>query len=304
VTDANVHLGRIAAGAALGGGLVLDGGAAALALERLGAEAGLPVDDAALGIIRVVEEHMHRAIRAVSVEQGSDPRRAHLVAFGGAGGLHATALARRLGMAGVVVPAHAGVFSALGLLLAPPRTDAARSVLLGPGDHAALDAAVGDMTEAAGRALKASGHAAEGVRTLADVRYLGQSHETTVPYSIGDGASRLAGRFHAAHEERNGFARTGDPIEIVTVRAEATGRPALRWAELPGPEPVGEPSRGRRPMRTPDGAVDSAVWWRPAMRPGFEIVGPAIVEEPEATTVVHSGERAVVGEGGSLEVEW
>jgi N-methylhydantoinase A len=304
VTDANLFLGRIAAGTELGGGLVLDGEAAVRALRRLGDAAGIDAEAAALGILVVVEEHMHRAIRAVSVEQGADPRRAHLVAFGGAGGLHATALARRLDMAGVVVPAHAGVFSALGLLLAPPRADAARSVLLGSDDGARLEAAVGEVSEAARRALGRSGREAEEVRTLADVRYLGQSHETTVPYGVGEGIAVLADRFHAAHRERNGFARPGDPIEIVTVRAEAMARPALRWDELPAPEPVGVEFRGSREMRTREGVVEAAVWWRPALRPETEVIGPAIVEEPEATTVLFSGERAVVTEGGALEVSW
>jgi N-methylhydantoinase A len=304
VTDANLLLGRIAAGTALGGGLVLDGEASAAALRRLGEAAGLDAEAAALGMLVVVEEHMHRAIRAVSIEQGADPRRAHLVAFGGAGGLHATALARRLDMAGVVVPAHAGVFSALGLLLAPPRADAARSVLLGAEDESGLDSAVAEVSEAARLALAKSGHAAEETRTLVDVRYLGQSHETTVAYSAGEGVARLAKRFHAVHEDRNGFARPGDPIEIVTVRAEATGRPALRWSDVPAPVPVGEPSRGSRRMVTGDGVVDATVWWRPALRRGVEILGPAIIEEPEATTVLHAGERAVVGDGGELEVSW
>ncbi len=304
VTDANLFLGRLAAGAELGGGLVLDGGAAQRALARLGSAAGLGIDSAALGIVAVVEEHMHRAIRAVSVEQGADPRRAHLVAFGGAGGLHATALARRLDMAGVVVPSHAGVFSALGLLLAPPRADASRSVLLGPEHRDRVDAAVRDVTDAARRALADAGHEAESVQTLVDVRYLGQSHETTVPYAVGDGRAALEERFHAAHERRNGFARRGDPIEIVTVRAEATGRAALRWDELPAPVPTGEASRGTRPMRTPEGVVEASVWWRPGLRPGTEVAGPAVVEEPEATTVLLPGERATVGDGGALEVEW
>jgi N-methylhydantoinase A len=247
---------------------------------------------------------MHRAIRAVSVEQGSDPRSAVLVAFGGAGGLHATALARRLGMAGVVVPAHAGVFSALGLLLAPPRADAARGVVLEAGDGAALDRSVERVAGDAEAALTEAGDAPVATETLADVRYRGQSHETTVPYRPGEGWRVLAERFHRAHEQRNGFARPDDPIEVVAVRAEAVGAPALSWDDLPSLVPAGEPRRGRRAVLTADGERDAEVWWRPALAPGERVAGPAVIEEPEATTFLDRGERATVHESGALEVSW
>ena len=303
VTDAHVALGRIDPAALLAGRVSLDAGAAREAVARLGSAAALGAGPAALGMVEVVEAHMHRAIRRVSVEEGSDPRRAVLVAFGGAGGLHATSLARQLDMAGVVVPAHAGVFSALGLLLAPPRADAARSVHAG--DGAALDEAVAAVMATAQEALRAAcgGEGGE-VWGYADVRYHGQSHETTVPYRPGEGWRRLAARFHRAHRQRNGFARPGDPVEVVTVRAEAVGRPALRWEDLPAATPRGEARRGRREVRGPSGPREATVWWRPGLPPGSEVVGPAVVEEPDATTWLGPGERAVVHENGALEVSW
>jgi len=298
VTDANLALGRIGAGAELGGSLRLDAIAAAIALAELGRGFGMTPDRVALGMVEVVEAHMHRAIRKVSVEEGSDPRRAALVAFGGAGGLHATALARRLEMDGVIVPPFAGVFSAVGLLLAPPRADAARTVMLRTGPGMA-DAAAAVEADAAA-ALGSPGE----VTVVADVRYRGQSHETSVPYRIGESWEAVAERFHEAHRQRNGFARPADPIEVVTLRAEAVGTPVLRWDDLPPPEPTGEARTGERRVLTQQGQVTASVWWRPGLAPGDEVAGPAVFEEAEATTYLGPGERAIVHDSGALEVTW
>jgi N-methylhydantoinase A len=301
VTDADLVLGRIPIDTRLGGTMPLDPGAASTALARVGERVGLTVQETAAGIVEVVESHMERAVRRVSIEEGADPRQAVLVAFGGAGGLHATALARRLDMNGVVVPAHAGVFSALGLLLAPPRADAARSVRIESDDVGALDRCVAEIGADARDAL---GTRAVRVSTFADARYLGQSHETTVPYRPGDGWRVLAERFHHAHRERNGFARPGDPVEVVTVRAEAVGDPAIRWDDLPEVVPSGDAHRPGRRVSVGGRHVDASGWWRPGLAPGEEIVGPAVIEEPEATTYLGVGERAIVHESGALEVSW
>ncbi|MEX2419867.1 MAG: hydantoinase/oxoprolinase family protein [Acidimicrobiia bacterium] len=298
VTDADLVLGMIGADVQLGGSLRLDSRAAETALRRLGDSVGLGVADTALGVVAVVESHMERAIRSVSVEQGVDPRGSVLVAFGGAGGLHASALARRLGMASVIIPAHAGVFSAFGMLLAPPRADAARSVLLQ--DGADLEEPTHAVTNEALRAMPD----ARTVDLVMDVRYRGQSHETSVPYRPGKGWDVLSQRFHDAHRQRNGFARPDDPIELVTIRAEATGNPALTWAEVPHRVESGDPSRGTRQVLTGAGEVAASVWWRASLAPGSEVMGPAVIEESEATTFVGVGERVVVHESGALEVSW
>jgi len=297
VTDANVVLGRIAPTAALGGRLTIDPDRSSTVLSRLGASLGLDVEEAAAGVVRVVEEIMAGAIRTVSIEQGADPRDAWLVAFGGAGGLHATALARSLDMAGVIVPPHGGVFSAVGLLLSPPRVDIARTVSIGRGDDP--DPAVAGIAAGAARRLPGGT-----VETMIDVRYLGQSHEVTVPYAVGDGWDTLAGRFDALHRERNGFARPGDPIEIVTIRATATGSPAIGPDEAFSWTPSGDAYVGTRTVVTPVGRVDAAVWRRAGLSPGAAIEGPAVVEETEATTWLGPGERAVVSATGALEVTW
>ena len=246
---------------------------------------------------------MARAIRTVSVEQGADPRDAALVAFGGAGGLHATALARKLEMASVVVPPFAGVFSAFGLLLSPPRHDVALSVLLRGGDR--LAGMVSKVTRRAGKQYKAqTGGEADSIACVLDMRYLGQAHETSVPYSIDMDWDDLTNRFHQAHQSMNGFARPQDPVEIVTVRAEAVGTPAMTWDALPAFSPSGPAENGHRQVMTSVGVEDASVWRREGLALGAEVVGPAIIEEGQATTYLNRGERAVVAETGALEVSW
>ncbi|MDH3471728.1 MAG: hydantoinase/oxoprolinase family protein [Acidimicrobiia bacterium] len=297
VTDANLALGRLSSATTLADGLSLSGAAAAAALELN----GLDPLAVAEGMVAVIEENMARAIRAVSVEEGVDPRQATLISFGGAGGLHATSLAKRLAMAGVVIPPHAGVFSALGLLLAPARADAARS--LGVGEE--LDKAVEQVRGVAAAELGATTEVTEmSTTSLVDARYLGQSHEIAVPYEPGGGRNALEQRFHRLHHERNGFARPEDPVEVVTVRAEATQPAPLSWHDLPAIRPSGEASRGTRMIHTAQGDFDSDVWWRPGLTPGTEVVGPAIVEEPEATTYLGPRERGTVHSSGAIEVSW
>jgi N-methylhydantoinase A len=218
VTDANLLLGRLPA--ELPGGLVLDRDAAAAALDG--------IDPAA--VVDVVNAEMLRALRVVSVERGHDPREFALVAFGGAGPLHACALAEELGMEAVLVPAAAGVLSALGLAAGDERRDRVVSHVR------PLD----DVEE-----LPPDGEA--------DLRYRGQSFELAVP--LGDG---LAERFHQAHEERYGYADRGREIEIVAVRtAEVTPGPEL---QLPG----GEPRRASGPALV---ELDGSTLWIP---PGWE----------------------------------
>lgn len=298
VTDANVVLGRIAGDAALGGRLGIDALLAERAIGVLGEQAGLAPAETALGMVRVVEEVMAGAVRSVSIEQGIDPRGATLIAFGGAGGLHTTSLARALGMNEVLVPAHAGVFSALGLLLSPPRVDEARSVLLRSGDQR-LDSEVSAVgAEAGDRAPGAD------VTTTVDVRYLGQSHELTVPYAPGEGWDLLARRFHALHEVRNGFHRRSDPIEAVTVRAAALGTAWFTIDDLPRWVGSGETHIGSRSVLTVDGPVDAARWRREGLAVGVSVEGPAIIEERDATTWIGRDERALVQENGALEISW
>ena len=297
VTDANVALGRIAPDASLGGRLTIDRSLSDVVLSVLGSPLGLTIEETALGVIRVVEEVMAGAIRTVSIEQGADPRDAWLVAFGGAGGLHATALARSLDMAGVIIPPFGGVFSAAGLLLSPPRVDLAHSVLLREGENP--DQEINRLGSEALQRLP------EGtLETLADVRYLGQSHEITVPYSAGDGWGLLAERFHALHRKRNGFSRENDQIEVVTIRATVTGTPAIDPETAFSWSANGEARLGTRRVVTSTGPTEAVVWRRAGLTIGTKIAGPSVIEEREATTWIGPGEQAVVSQTGALEVTW
>ena len=290
VTDANVLRGHIPSSLALGGTVSLDLEAGEDAANRLAAEAGLPVERLVSGGLEVVDAHMERALRSVSVEEGADPRDSVLVAFGGAGGLHASRLARRLGITRVLVPPLSGVFSALGLLLAAPRADAARTVMLDDrsGD---LARATADVTsEATARFQDMFGHPPSRVANTVDMRYRGQSHELEVP---GDGGwDGLAARFHAAHLERFGFDRPREAIEVVNLRATAYGEPPLDWGDLPSLETKSEPVGG-------DG-----IWQRDSLPAGFTLSGPAVVVEDDSATLLEEGDRMTVLDDGALEITY
>ncbi len=304
VTDAHVVLGTIGGSSRLAGTVPIDGAAAASVTAELGARLGLAPDEAAAGVVRVVEEVMAGAIRRVSLEEGADPREATLVAFGGAGGLHAVSLARRLDMAGAVVPPHTGVFSALGLLLSPPRVDVVRGLLMTAADGPDLGAHAAAVEAEATARLGATGSRPVAVAASVDARYLGQSHELNVPCPHGSTWETISAEFHRLHERRNGFARRSDPIEIVAVRAAATGDPELRWGDIGAARPVGPARIGERRVLESGAMVEAVRWRRAGLAPGDEVVGPAVVEEDDATTYVPRASRAVVHDSGALEVEW
>lgn len=304
VTDADLLVGRLSADVPLADGISLDQGAAVEALQRVGDNVGLDAVGTALGMIEVVESHMERAIRRVSVEEGFDPAGAALVAFGGAGGMHASPLARRLGMGTVLVPPHAGVLSALGLLLSPPRLDAAHTTFLEPAEEDGLRrAATGLAATLSEEFRSAVGLVPSHVTLAADLRYRGQAHETTVEYRPSEGIGALVDRFHDAHRLRNGFDRRGDQVEVVTVRASAVGRPILNLSDLPGHQPSGPADVGSREVLTADGGVDARVWRRRGLVPGSEILGPAVIVDDEATIWVDVDARARLHESGTLVID-
>ena len=207
VTDADLVLGRIPRDAAFAGLGRLDLEAARGALARAGVDAE--------GVVRVVDAAMERAVRVVTVERGVDARECALVAFGGAGPLHACAVAEALGMRAVIVPPRAGVCSAVGLLGAPEAREVVRSYA-GTGVQSAL----AQVAREARALVGADAH----VETAVDCRYIGQSHELTVATPAD---------FPAEHERRNGHARPGAPVEIVAVRARATRLAPRAVTELP-----------------------------------------------------------------------
>jgi N-methylhydantoinase A len=292
VTDADLALGGLADGARLGGDVVLRQDLAEQALARLGEDLGLTAQEAALGVVRVADTEMVRALRVISVERGLDPRDFALVAFGGAGGLHACALAEELGCATVLVPRAAGVLSALGLAISDVRHDHVRPVLEAGADE--LDTAFRDLEEIALEALPEAS-----LERFADLRYAGQSFELTVP---GGSLEDLHAAFHAAHERRYGYRNDDEIVQVVNLRVVATrsgARPALR-------EPAAD-ERGsvvaHRPLILDAGEVRAAVHDRSRMGSGSRVTGPAVVEFPEATCLVRPGWTGVVDDVGTLRLE-
>ena len=226
VTDANLLLGRLDPSHFLGGRMTLDGAAARTAARPLAEALALSLVEVAEGVIRVADAHMEQAIRVISVERGFDPRAFTLLPFGGAGPMHALALADALHISCVLAPRYPGVLSALGLVLADFTVDHSRTVMQPLANMAAADlaAAFAPLLARARADLAAEGFAGEEVvleRAL-DLRYRGQSFELTIPLAgerfAGDEPTDAARRFHAAHETRYGHARADAPVELVNVR--------------------------------------------------------------------------------------
>ena len=292
VTDANLFLGYLEDGATLGGEVVLRRELAEQALERLGSELGLDALQTALGIVRVANAEMTRALRVISVERGLDPRDFALVAFGGAGGMHACALADELGMRTLVVPKAAGVLSALGLAISDVRRDYVEP-LLGELEPDRLEGPFAELEERARADLDDPRLA-----RAADLRYRGQSFELTVD---ADEPDQLAARFHDAHEQRYGYRMEEEAVELVNVRVTATlavEKPALEEAAAEG-----DGRAGRRRASFDEEWTEVDVFDRTEMGAGSEVSGPALVELPEATCVVAPGWSGRVDEAGSLILE-
>jgi N-methylhydantoinase A len=282
VTDANLVLGRLPAESPIAAGLELDVGAARAALERLGVGSA---EEAAAGVVDVAVNAMVQALRVVSVERGHDPAGAELIAFGGAGPLHACELATQIGATRVLCLPASGVLSALGLAAAEQRRDASRSLLRPIADAPDLDRAVAELIDA---------RDGEEVRGAADLRYAGQSFELLIPFGGGD----LAETFHAEHERRYGHADPGRAVELVTLRAAAV-RPGaqVRLAA------TGEVERSTRTIRWDGEDVEATVLSGTGLPPGTTVEGPAVVEFPETTCLVPPGWSGASDDQGILRLE-
>ena len=304
VTDANVVLGYIGDDTALGGELTLNTDAAESVLADLARAADLPdAEAAARGVVRVANATMTRAIRAATVERGHDPREFDLVAFGGAGPMHAAALAADLDMDRVVVPAPAGVLSAYGLLAADETHDAVRTVTqpLADADPAGIDAIYDDLIESV--LAEASDPDATKIERAADCRYDGQSFELTVAVESFTQDS-VAEAFDSAHERAYGYSLDA-PVELVNLRVTATIEGAPPDIDHAG---AGDAVVGSREAIFPDGdagttPVSTPVYDRPRVAVGKTVSGAAIFESDESTTVLPPGWTATVRDDGALVIQ-
>jgi len=295
VTDANLYLGYLDDGTQLGGEVVLQRELSEKALAALGEELGLAAEEVALGVVRVANAEMTRALRIISVERGLDPRDFALLAFGGAGGMHACALAEELGMQTVLVPRAGGVLSALGLAISDVRRDYVSPYLspLDEVDAGEFENRFARMESMAEKDLDDPGHTRR-----ADLRYRGQSFELTVE---ADSLEKLEDRFHAAHERRYGYRMEEEAVELVNLRLVSTV--AVEKPELDEPEPADEVTAGVREANFDGEWVEVPVLDRDNMGQGSEVEGPAIVEFRESTCVVRPGWSGKVDAIGTLVLE-
>jgi N-methylhydantoinase A len=289
VTDADLLLGWLSADSPLAGGVRLDREAAERAVGGLAGELGLTVEEAAAGIARVASAEMAQAVRVVTVERGIDPREMALVAFGGAGPLHAAQIADELGMRRVIAPLAAGVLSALGLVLSERRRDVLRSVLL-TGDRLTRDEVAATVRSLGDEGRRDLREPDAELRATYDLRYSGQAFELSVDGPLEPDPAELRTSFDRAHEQRYGYSDPDAELELVTVRVAA----AVPGASLPGAKSLGSPARSTRSALFDGDLLDTAVLGAGEA----SVEGPAIFELPGSTLVVPPGWHACAGADG------
>jgi N-methylhydantoinase A/oxoprolinase/acetone carboxylase beta subunit len=309
VTDANLALGRLDAATFLGGAMALDREAARAAISaRAGDPLGFDTDTAAAGILRLTNTNLAAAIRVSLFEKGLDPRDFTMLSFGGAGSVHACAVADELGIRRIIFPLDASTFSARGILMADIEHAFGRSSVR-PFDGSAV-AWVGSCVES----LKAEGAArleADGIEPAnrkfelsADLRYRGQAFELTVPWGEvpidESGIAEIGLRFHAQHAQRFSYANPEDAVELVTLRLAAIGRMARPQISAAEPSSADGSVAGHRPVYVNGQWQNVATWRRDALCGPREIVGPAIVEEDYTAVYVAPGWSLALGRDGHL----
>jgi N-methylhydantoinase A/oxoprolinase/acetone carboxylase beta subunit len=301
LTDAHLVLGHLDPERFLGGRRPLDPGLAERAIARLAEDLGAGTRETAAAVVAIADGQLERAVRGVTIERGHDPADFTLVAFGGAGGLHAARLAESLGCRRILIPRTAGTLSAVGCLAADVRRDVARAILepasaASGGSEGWFEA----LEREAEEALRAEGVPPERRTTSRSLsmRYRGQSYEVDV---AADGEGAPAERFHRAHAERYGYARPEAPVEIVAARVAAVG--VGREPRLPAHVPAGDDAPERRAVRLAEREAVVEAWRWAALHPGHERAGPAIVFDDHATALVPDGWRWRVDGYGNLILE-
>lgn len=315
VTDANLILGRLGVDRFLGGEMQLDLHAARNALtDKIAAPLGLDPVEAAEGILRIATTKMAHVVRWVTTERGLDAADFALVAYGGAGPLHAAMVARELGIAKVVIPRAPGHFSACGMLVSELRRDFVNTWFtpLADASFPEMEAIFADMEER-GRETVTRGEGVLGTTAAraADMRYVGQEHAVTVDLPIElfrmqdrDGIKR---RFDAVHQIRYGFSVPHEKAEIVSLRSAVVGlmrKPPFERIAAGASEPDGAAFRGSRQVYfASTGFVETPTYHRPALKAGNRIAGPALIEEHASTTVVLPGDLLTVDAFGDLVID-
>ena len=300
VTDAHVWLGRLPADAFLGGEQTLDRSAVEPHLRRIADRLGASLEVAAEGILEVANAAMERALRVISVERGYDPAEFTLVAFGGAGGLHAAHLADRLRTGGAMVPPRPGLLSAYGMLAADITREVSRTVLISTASahaHESIESVFTELEQAAVAAMAEEGVPEDrlSLRKWVDARYERQSFELRVPGEDWDT------RFHALHEKRYGYRRPETPVEAVTLRSIASAPgPPLELERIP--HTGAAPTVGHTRAYTEGEWTEVDRVWRRDLGPDQTLDGPALVLEYSSTTWLPRGWGLRVDEWGNLHL--
>jgi len=314
ITDANLILGRLGADRFLGGEMPLDLEAAKKAMtEKVATPLGLDPVKAAEGILRIATTKMAHVVRWVTTERGLDAADFALVAYGGAGPLHAAAVGRELSIGTVIIPRAPGHFSACGMLVADLRRDFVNTWFkpLADASFADMEKIFTEM-ERQGRDTVGRGQSLIGVevRRSADMRYVGQEHAVTVelPVELFTKQDRagIKALFDAVHQTRYGFSVANEKAEIVSLRCAVIGqlrKPPFEHIAKGGAEPDAVAFRGKRPVYfASTGFVDTPTYDRPALKAGNRIAGPALIEEHASTTVVHPGDSVEIDAFGDLVI--
>jgi N-methylhydantoinase A len=325
VTDANLVLGYLSGDAPLAGGVALDREAAETAVGELADALELEPLACAEGIIRVANAEMVRALRVVTVQRGIDPRRYALLAFGGAGPMHAAAIAAELGITHIVCPRASGVLAALGLVVSPRRRDVQRSVFLS-GDALSAEAVaevVAELGAAAREQLhespddsdaarsgeagrRAGGKSEAELRAVYELRYRGQAFELAVDGALEPEPAELREAFEALHEERYGYRDAEQELELVTLRVSATmpGAEVSLDQAAGAQDQAGDDEAAERTTRTAtlDGAEAELTVLRGSPSPGTAVEGPAVIELPESTLLVPEGWAGEVDDTGTIHI--
>lgn len=318
VTDADLILGRINPQRFLNGGMPLDKSASERAmLNKVGTSLGLNAVEAALGVAKIADTSMSLSVRAVSIHKGIDPRDTAMIAFGGAGPLHAIAIAREIYIPQVIIPKLPGTFSALGMLMASWRQDFVQTFIgrVGELSKETVDKVYQELVDSSHDQMKRDGisETEADYRFFADLRYVGQEHAISIPI---EATSQLSGetgeirkRFDAEHDRRYSQSAPTEALEIVSLRlvltAARTDNVAEEWLSRPWePEAEAEAEVGSRDVVFNDASkpLKTAIYWRPALPAGFTLTGPAVIEEPNSTVLIHPGDEVVVHEAGHLLV--
>ncbi len=313
VTDANLTLGRLRPDGFLGGRMTLDQQRSQSLMTDLAGGVGASATDTALGIIRVVNSNMERAIRAISLERGYDPREFTLIPFGGAGPMHACELAAELGIPRVLIPGHPGILSALGVAIADVVKDYSRTVMLRGDDleSARLEEEFHGMEQQARAELVDEGLRADAMtpRRFLDVRYLGQSFELTVDCpplaERGDLSPGISSDFYEAHLQRFGYADASLPIEVVNLRLKLeleVDKPQMEPAAQQGSD-AGDAVIGSSEVVFANGPVTTMLYDRDRLQTGNRIAGPSLLLQLDTTIVVPPGWGGEVDPYGNLLLE-